>query len=186
MRNLRIILFHTISICTFIASSRIYAFLIVWHCVSVVKETSSPVWIENLPSLSPEPSVQIKRVALGTRLKIRIYSLVIWVSHRKSNLHGHSLNFSSSGNEAKKLFDDAKDMLKKVTETKSLRATGVVAFFPANSVGDDVHVFEDDDGRKGSPQAVFYGLRQQVGTYRVQKYLDPVHTYAFIADAVLF
>ena len=76
-------------------------------------------------------------------------------------------------------------MLKNITETKSLRATGVLAFFPANSVGDDIHVFEDDNGRKGSPQAVFYGLRQQVGTYRVQKYLGPDHTYAFFADAVL-
>ena len=46
--------------------------------------------------------------------------------------------------------------------TKSLRAIGVVAFFPANSVGDDVYVFEDDDDRKAPPRAVFYGLRQQV------------------------
>lgn len=67
------------------------------------------------------------------------------------------------GSEAKKLFDDAEGMLKKVMETKSLWATGVVAFFPSNSVGDDIHVFEDDNERKGSPKAVFYGLRQQVG-----------------------
>lgn len=68
------------------------------------------------------------------------------------------------GNEAKKLFDDAQDMLKKITVSKSLHATGVVAFFPANSVGDDIHVFEDDNGRKDAPRAVFYGLRQQVST----------------------
>ena len=53
-------------------------------------------------------------------------------------------------------------MLKKIIETKSLRATGIVAFFPANSVDDDIHVFDDDNARKGSPRAVFYGLRQQV------------------------
>ena len=72
--------------------------------------------------------------------------------------------FTSSwlGDEATKLFDDAENMLKKITETKSLQATGVVAFFPANSVGDDIHVFDDDNARKGSPRAVFYGLRQQV------------------------
>ena len=53
-------------------------------------------------------------------------------------------------------------MLKNIIETKSLRATGIVAFFPANSVDDDIHVFDDDNARKGSPRAVFYGLRQQV------------------------
>ena len=53
-------------------------------------------------------------------------------------------------------------MLKKIMETNSLWATGAVAFFPANSVGDDIHVFEDDNTRKESPRAVFYGLRQQV------------------------
>ena len=53
-------------------------------------------------------------------------------------------------------------------ETKSLQATGVVAFFPANSVGDDIHVFEDDNERKGSPRAVFYGLRQQVCKIGIQ------------------
>ena len=53
-------------------------------------------------------------------------------------------------------------MLEKITKTKSLWPIGVVAFFPANGVGDDIHVFEDDDGRKDSPRAVFCGLRQQV------------------------
>ena len=70
--------------------------------------------------------------------------------------------FSFLGSEAKKLFDDADRMLKDIMITKSLRAIGVVAFFPANSVGDDVYVFEDDDDRKAPPRAVFYGLRQQV------------------------
>ena len=80
--------------------------------------------------------------------------------------------FSSSlGEEAKKLFNDAQDMLQNIMETKSLQPTGVVAFFPANSVGDDVHVFEDDNERKGSPRAVFYGLRQQVGPYNVLRFL---------------
>lgn len=67
-----------------------------------------------------------------------------------------------TGSEAKKLFNDAESMLEKITKTKSLWPVGVVAFYPANSVGDDIHVFEDDDARKESPRAVFYGLRQQV------------------------
>ena len=74
------------------------------------------------------------------------------------------------------MFDDAENMLKKITATKSLQATGVVAFFPANSVGDDIHVFDDDNARKGSPQAVFYGLRQQVRMLASAKQIKGTHS----------
>ncbi|MER0439516.1 methionine synthase [Emticicia sp. W12TSBA100-4] len=48
------------------------------------------------------------------------------------------------GAEAKKLYDDAQAMLKKVITEKSLQAKAVVGFYPANSVGDDIvlHNFE--------------------------------------------
>ena len=48
------------------------------------------------------------------------------------------------GKEAKKLYDDAQAMLKKVIAEKSLQAKAVLGFFPANSVGDDIvlHNFE--------------------------------------------
>jgi 5-methyltetrahydrofolate--homocysteine methyltransferase len=48
------------------------------------------------------------------------------------------------GKEAKKLYDDAQAMLKKVIVEKSLKAKAVVGFYPANSVGDDIvlHNFE--------------------------------------------
>ena len=49
------------------------------------------------------------------------------------------------GEEAKKLYDDAKAMLAKVIKDKSLKANAVVGFYPANSDGDDIvlHDFED-------------------------------------------
>jgi len=48
------------------------------------------------------------------------------------------------GKEAKKLFDDAQAMLKKVITEKSLKAKAIVGFYPANSVVDDIilHNFE--------------------------------------------
>lgn len=48
------------------------------------------------------------------------------------------------GKEAKKLYDDAQAMLKKVIAKKSLKAKAVVGFYPANSIGDDIvlHNFE--------------------------------------------
>ena len=53
-------------------------------------------------------------------------------------------------------------MLQKAVDMKSLQLGGTLAFLPANSVGDDIHVYESDEERKGNSKAVFYGLRQQV------------------------
>ncbi|XP_027035812.1 methionine synthase-like [Pocillopora damicornis] len=87
----------------------------------------------------------------------------VWQLRGKYPNRGYPKIFQDKtvGEEAKKLFNDAQDMLKTILEKKSLQPTGEVAFFPANSVGDDVHIFEDDNKREGSPRAVFYGLRQQ-------------------------
>jgi hypothetical protein len=53
-------------------------------------------------------------------------------------------------------------MLKSIVESKSLRLVGELAFLPASSVGDDIHVFDENQSRKGTPKAFFLGLRQQV------------------------
>lgn len=93
--------------------------------------------------------------------------------------------FSFVGGEAKKLFDDADRMLNDIMETKSLRATGVVAFFPANSVGDDVYVFEHDNDRKAPPRAVFYGLRQQVCERKYRHLMGANNLKAFYKSSKL-
>ncbi|XP_036363803.1 methionine synthase-like [Octopus sinensis] len=66
-------------------------------------------------------------------------------------------NDASVGTMAKKLFDDAQELLKKIIEEKSLKANGVFGFYRANSNGDDIEIY--DENRKVI--AVFYGLRQQ-------------------------
>ncbi|WP_207429093.1 methionine synthase [Pedobacter sp. SYSU D00535] len=42
------------------------------------------------------------------------------------------------GDEAKKLFDDAQKLLKRIVNEKLLKAKAVIGFWPANSVGDDI------------------------------------------------
>ena len=49
------------------------------------------------------------------------------------------------GAEAKKVFDDAQKMLKSIIDGRKLQANGVAAFYAANSVGDDIEVYEDDE-----------------------------------------
>ena len=46
------------------------------------------------------------------------------------------------GVEAKKLFDDAQQLLDRIIREKKLTARGVYAFYPANSVGDDIHLYD--------------------------------------------
>jgi len=54
------------------------------------------------------------------------------------------LNDPVVGIEAKKLFDDAQQLLSEIVRDKSLVARGVYGFFAANSVGDDIMLYTDD------------------------------------------
>lgn len=49
------------------------------------------------------------------------------------------------GEEARKLFDDAKVMLKQIITQKMVQANGVFGFFPANATGDGVELQLDDN-----------------------------------------
>ncbi len=63
------------------------------------------------------------------------------------------------GVEARKLFDDAQVMLKKIIREEWLTARAVVGFFPANSDGDDVIVYTDETRAKRLE--TLHHLRQQ-------------------------
>ncbi|NIR72967.1 methionine synthase, partial [candidate division KSB1 bacterium] len=63
------------------------------------------------------------------------------------------------GEEAHKLFNDAKQFLDRIIEKNWLKANGVVGLFPANSIGDDIEVYSDDS--RNDILTVFHTLRQQ-------------------------
>jgi 5-methyltetrahydrofolate--homocysteine methyltransferase len=63
------------------------------------------------------------------------------------------------GETARKLFDDARRLLDRIAADRSLRASGVYGFFPANSENDDVILYEDDTRTR--ERARFRWLRQQ-------------------------
>lgn len=63
------------------------------------------------------------------------------------------------GKEAKKLFDDAQQLLDKIIAEKLLTAKAVIGFYPANSVGDDIEVYTDD--QRETVLTVLHTLRQQ-------------------------
>ncbi|GAA4126172.1 methionine synthase [Nocardioides fonticola] len=69
------------------------------------------------------------------------------------------LNSPHAGEAARKLYDDAQAMLDRIIEEKWLEARGVYGFWPANSRGDDVVVWQDAD--RVAERAVLHQLRQQ-------------------------
>ena len=70
------------------------------------------------------------------------------------------LDDETVGEEARKLYRDAREMLETAVREKWLTARAVIGLFPANSIGhDDIEVYVDDS-RKGL-LAGFHSLRQQ-------------------------
>ncbi len=69
------------------------------------------------------------------------------------------LDHPQKGKEARRLFEDAQKMLREIAGQHLLKASGVVGIFPANSKGDDIEIYEDEQRKQiGS---VAYHLRQQ-------------------------
>jgi 5-methyltetrahydrofolate--homocysteine methyltransferase len=63
------------------------------------------------------------------------------------------------GDEAKRLYDDARRLLDRIVTGRSLSAHGVYGFFPANADGDDIVVYADES--RDRERARFPMLRQQ-------------------------
>ncbi|HET9108810.1 MAG TPA: methionine synthase [Steroidobacteraceae bacterium] len=65
------------------------------------------------------------------------------------------------GEAASNLYADARRLLKQLIAESWLEARAVIGLFPANSVGDDVEVYADEE--RGRPLATLCFLRQQKG-----------------------
>ncbi|MDG5768103.1 methionine synthase [Balneolales bacterium ANBcel1] len=64
-----------------------------------------------------------------------------------------------AGEQARKLFDDARHMLDRIIAEQWLQPQAVCGIFPANSVGDDIEVYEDES--RSRVKARLCMLRQQ-------------------------
>ncbi len=77
------------------------------------------------------------------------------------------------GESARRVFEDAQAMLGRIVGERLLRARGVVGFWPANAVGDDIELYAEGVGARGAgpigvggcgaePIGVVHTLRQQM------------------------
>ncbi len=80
----------------------------------------------------------------------------VWELHGK---YPQVLDDDRVGEEARKVFADANEMLDRIVSQQLLTANAVAGLFPANSVGDDVEVYTDTARQEVA--GVLHMLRQQ-------------------------
>ena len=64
------------------------------------------------------------------------------------------------GKQARELFDDAQELLAKIVDQELVHARGVIGFWPANAIGDDVELFTDES--RSCRLTTLHFLRQQM------------------------
>ncbi|MCO5105393.1 MAG: cobalamin-dependent protein, partial [Burkholderiaceae bacterium] len=84
------------------------------------------------------------------------------------------------GAEASRVFADGQAMLKKIIEGRWLQASGVMALYPASSVGDDIEFYTDET--RSEVLMTWHGLRQQTEKHAVDGVMRPSRCLAdFVA-----
>jgi 5-methyltetrahydrofolate--homocysteine methyltransferase len=81
------------------------------------------------------------------------------------------LNDPIVGKSATQVFKEAQSMLTKLINNRALVANGVVAFYPANSIEDDIEIYADESRTK--TLFTYYGLRQQSEKPKVENAQKP-------------
>ena len=104
--------------------------------------------------------VKITKDVSLTDIKKRIDWSPLFMAWELKGKYPHIFKDAKIGEEAKELFNDAQTMLQEIIDQKLLTAKAVLGFFPANSVGDDIEVYTDDERKE--VKTVFHTLRQQI------------------------
>jgi len=85
-------------------------------------------------------------------------------------------NCPKVGAEAKKLFEEAQALLQEIIQTRQMKAKGTVTLLPANSEGDDILIYKDDERKEVI--GTYHTLRQQ------QEKDDPEDPYYALSDFI--
>jgi 5-methyltetrahydrofolate--homocysteine methyltransferase len=70
------------------------------------------------------------------------------------------LEDEAQGEAARQLFEDAQAMLARIIEGRWFKPKGIIGFWPAGAVDDDIRLFTDD--KRNRELATFFTLRQQL------------------------
>jgi 5-methyltetrahydrofolate--homocysteine methyltransferase len=129
------------------------------------RDNRTPIdWISYVP---PKPEFLGVRVYVPGKISIAVRDLIEYIDwspfFHAWELRGRYpaiFDDPKMGKQARELFDDAQELLERIAAKNLLIPRGVYAFWPANAVGDDVHVYADE--ARTEEIATFYFLRQQM------------------------
>ncbi len=106
----------------------------------------------NVPGLTVSDHINLKELT-----EFFDYSPLFWTWELKG-VYPKILEHKKYGEQARSIHEDAQILLQKIIEEKRFRARSVVGLFPANSVGDDVELY---DPKGGHTIGKIHTLRQQ-------------------------
>jgi 5-methyltetrahydrofolate--homocysteine methyltransferase len=129
------------------------------------RDNRTPIdWISYVP---PKPEFLGVRVYVPGKISLAVRDLIPYIDwspfFHAWELRGRYpaiFDDPKMGKQARELFDDAQELLERIAAKDLLIPRGVYAFWPANAVGDDVHVYADE--ARTEEIATFYFLRQQM------------------------
>jgi 5-methyltetrahydrofolate--homocysteine methyltransferase len=127
---------------------------------SEAKENKTPIlWSEDQIAKPVKPGITVFDDFPLEKLREYIDWTPFFITWQLTGKYPAILEDEVVGTEAKKLFDDANEMLDDIIKNKKLTAKGVIGIFPANADDEDVIIFEDET--RTQKAATFHMLRQQ-------------------------
>ena len=132
-----------------------------WLSIVDARENRTPIdWGDYTPTKPKQLGITVLEDYPLDELAAGIDWTPFFIAWELAGKYPRILNDEVVGEEATRLFNDAKAMLEKIVNEKWFSAKGVFGLFPANSIGhDDIDVYVDD-GREGLLTTI-HSLRQQ-------------------------
>nr|WP_090964445.1 methionine synthase [Pantoea varia] len=127
--------------------------------LQVARDNATSIdWESYTPPVPHRPGVSQVEASIAT-LRHYIDWTPFFMTWSLAGKYPRILEDEVVGEEAKRLFADANAMLDRLSEESLLKPRGVVGIFPANRVGDDIHLYSDE--RRDEILCVSHHLRQQ-------------------------
>jgi len=132
-----------------------------WLSIEDARENRTPIdWNNYTPTKPKQLGITVFNDYPLEELAAGIDWTPFFIAWELAGKYPRILSDEVVGEEATRLFEDAKAMLEKIVNEKWFSAKGVFGIFPANSIGhDDIDVYVDDE-REGLLTTV-HSLRQQ-------------------------
>ncbi|WHQ77280.1 methionine synthase [Pantoea sp. Lij88] len=127
--------------------------------LQVARDNATSIdWESYTPPVPHRPGVSQVEASIAT-LRHYIDWTPFFMTWSLAGKYPRILEDEVVGEEAQRLFADANVMLDRLSEASLLKPRGVVGIFPANRVGDDIHIYSDE--RRDEVLCVSHHLRQQ-------------------------